>query len=65
MSLFRHLSPAMTQLIMLLLMAMMPGNTEAVLKVKELDKHLSEILGPFDRSSYVEGAEKFVITMTD
>ena len=65
MVLFRHVSPAMIQLVMLLIAAMVPGNTEAVMRVKLLDTHLTEILGPFDRTSYVEGAEKFVITMTD
>ena len=58
-----RLSPAMMDLLVMMLTAMMPMGFEARGRLKKFDEHLKEVLGPFDKNDYTAAAEKFVETL--
>lgn len=64
MHLFNHVTPAMGQLIRLIALAMMPGQSEARCSLKCFDENLNAILGVFGEN-YVDAADEFVASLRD
>ena len=62
---FRTLSPAMLQIMMLVIAATLPGNEGARELIRQFDANLCKILGPFGRENYLDASDQFIESLRD